>query len=61
MWLRKNIVRGHRYYRIMHSVRKGKKVVSKTLLQIGKLDDKTAELIRVWLKEFPVKRIKKVV
>ncbi len=59
MWLRKNIVNGRRYYRIMHSVRKSKKVVSKTLLQIGKLDDKTAELVRLWLKEFPVKRIRK--
>lgn len=59
MWLRKNIVNRRVYYRIMHSVRKGKKVVSKTLLQIGKLDGKTAELVRVWLKEFPVKRIKK--
>jgi hypothetical protein len=45
MWLRKNIVKGQVYYRIVRSVRKGKKVVSKTLLQIGKLDDRTATLL----------------
>lgn len=59
MWLRKNIVKGQVYYRIVHSVRKGKKVTSKTLLQIGKLDDKGADLVRAWLKKFPIKRIRK--
>jgi len=59
MWLRENIVNGHKYYRIMHSIRKGYKVKSKTLLQLGKLDEGTANLVRAWLKEFPIKRIKK--
>jgi len=47
------------YYRIVHSVRKGKKVISKTVLQIGKLDDKKADLVKTWLKEFPIKIIRK--
>jgi len=40
-------------------VRKGKKVISKTVLQIGKLDDKKADLVKTWLKEFPIKIIRK--
>lgn len=55
MWLRDNVVKGHRYYRIVHSVRKGKKVMPKTILQLGKLDDRTADLIREWLRGFPMK------
>ena len=59
MWLRENVVKGHRYYRIVHSVRNGNEVKSKTVLQLGKLDDKTANLVRAWLKKFPIKKIKK--
>ena len=59
MWLRENIVKGQTYYRIMHSVRKGKDVKSKTVLQLGKLDDETADAVKRWLKEFPIKRLKR--
>jgi len=53
MWLRKNTVKGQDYYRIVHSVRKGKKVAQKTVLSLGRLDERMATLIRNWLRGFP--------
>lgn len=53
MWLRKNTVKDQDYYRIVHSVRKGKKVAQKTILSLGRLDERMATLIGNWLKGFP--------
>ena len=38
----------------MHSVRKGKKVTQKTILSLGRVEERMAVLIRNWLRGFPM-------